>query len=98
LIYNFRFAIWQAAVVLPHARQVLETRLRKLARGLCLPIANPKSEIANELVRLPGMGFPSLARWMPQIAPFALRIAMHPDHLPGRKIPQCGTVKPQPRN
>jgi len=32
--YDFRFAIWQAAVVLPHARQVLGTRLRKLARGL----------------------------------------------------------------
>ena len=50
-IYDFGFMIWQAAVVLPHARQVLGTRLRKLARGLWESV-NRNSQIVNGLVRL----------------------------------------------
>jgi hypothetical protein len=43
MICDFRFTIWQAAVLLPEARWVLETLLRKLVRDL------------KDLVRLPGI-------------------------------------------
>ena len=63
-ILDLRFSIWQAAVVLPHARQVLETRLRKLARSLQLQ--NQKSQIGNEMVRLPGVA-PGHSPWLGDI-------------------------------
>ena len=47
-------------MVLPHARQVLETRLRELARSL--QFKNQKSQIENEMVRLPGVA-PGHAPW-----------------------------------
>jgi len=35
---------WQAAVVLPHVRQVLETRVRKLARSLRTSVRNARNK------------------------------------------------------
>ena len=49
MIYDFRFTIWQAAVVLPHARQVLETRLRKLARSLLTFARNAQQIVDRRL-------------------------------------------------
>ena len=41
--YDLRFTIWQTASVLPRAGRVLETRPRKLARGLWTKFVNRKS-------------------------------------------------------
>jgi len=92
--------IWQAAVVLPHARQVLETRLRKLARSLFDSRASrSKSSIEN------GLACRAEARGKNRISPpshFVLRRGslaradaasegwcgcreLHPDMLPGEE-------------
>ncbi|HEY5298839.1 MAG TPA: hypothetical protein VIK59_13100 [Verrucomicrobiae bacterium] len=42
MILDLRFTIWQAAVVLPHAREVLETLLHGWCAA-CFEIVNRKS-------------------------------------------------------